>query len=226
MHYLTKLNFYQWLAISLLLHLSLALPFLWTTLHFSKQHRQEMLKIEIYGMISNRQMEERHKGEKNPRQVPQPEQAANNAPVKPSSEKSQNESPVRIENADVTPLQLQATPVMVTSPAGAETEQKQQTVNLQAVLNEYAGQVGRKVRGNLVYPKEVRENGLTGTAKIAFTITSSGEIREGTLRVIKSSGHASLDNSALQAAQASAPFDAPPGGAIDVAVNVYFDRDS
>lgn len=228
LHCLTKLNLYHWLAISLLLHVSLALPFLWTTLHIPDQHRQEKLGIELYGMISNRQMEEQHKGDEVPQQTQKTVQPVNNAlnrPInRPTPDKYQAESPVQVEKTDDTSNQSQqASVAMPVSSAGAAVEQRQQMNDYKAI-NEYANKVIKRVRANLVYPKEVKENGLTGTTTIAFTITLSGNIKEGTLRVIKSSGYAALDASALRAAQSSAPFEEPPGEQ-DAAVPVDFDHD-
>lgn len=225
LHCLGKINFYHGLAISLLLHVSLVLPLLLTTLHTADQSRHERLRIEVFGMVSNRQMEEQHMGTEAPQQGKRPAQQVNNTVPRTSPDKYQTvaaESPVHVQKTDE-PVFAQM-PV-VSDTAGAVVEQRQQTINYEAATVEYAGKVGKRVQTNLVYPKEVREDGLTGVTRIAFTITLSGDIKEGTLRVIKSSGYAALDSSALRSARVSAPFEDPPGGQANVAVNVYFNRD-
>ena len=62
----------------------------------------------------------------------------------------------------------------------------------------------------LVYPAEVRKHGIEGVSTIAFIVTESGAIKEGSLRVCKSSGYPALDSSAVKCALASAPFEKPP----------------
>ena len=63
---------------------------------------------------------------------------------------------------------------------------------------------------------------MEGVSWISFTIMQSGEIREGSLRVHKSSGHAVFDSGAVKSARVSAPFEKPPKE-LSVNIGVSFD---
>jgi protein TonB len=217
------------MAISLLLHISLALPFLLPTLHTADQSSHEKLRIELFGMITNRQMEERHEGTESPQQEKRAAQQVNHIVPRPSADKYQTvaaKSPVQVEKAEDNPNLTQpvfsASLPVDSSKAGATVEQRQQSISSRAALQEYMAKVTKRIQTNLVYPKEVRENGVEGIAIIAFTITSSGDIREDSLRVQKSSGYAALDSSAVRSARDSVPFEKPPKE-LDIVIAVSFD---
>ncbi len=234
-----KLNFYHGLAISLLLHLSLVLPFLLITLHTFDQSKHEKLRIELFGMISDRQMEERHKGSESPQQANMAAQQANNIVARQSADKYQTvaaDSPVHVEKADesvpgaMMPVSGASSPAY-SSTADAVVEQRQQMINNNsqsdpAAILKYSFRVSERIRANLVYPQEAQENGVAGVTKIAFVITSSGNIRENSLRVVESSGSTALDFNALRAARASAPFEKPPAENVEVVIPLTFKRDS
>ncbi len=225
MNCLRRFSFYQCLAISLLLHVSLALPFLLGALHIPDHSRHEQLRIELFGMISDRQLEERHQGTAEPQQEERAVQEVKRTVPRPIPEKYQTaESPAQVEKAEDNPNEPVAVPV-VANTAGVAEEQKQQSIRYESqadILQAYMARVTKQIQGNLVYPKEVRENGVKGVSTIAFTITSSGNIRENSLRVQKSSGHAALDASAIRSARDSAPFEKPPKE-LDIAIAVSFD---
>lgn len=210
LHCLKKFNFNYGLAISLLLHASFVLPFFLTTLHPPEQSKHERLSMELFGMISNRQMEERHKGAEDPQQPKTPQQMTN-AAVQPSSEKYQTTaaaSPVQVKKTDESvsermPVPSASLPVDSRT-SGAAVEQRQQSISYEAVKNAYMAMVAKRIQDNLA--QELRANGAE--CKIAFTITSSGDISS--LRVVKSSGDAAFDSTALKSARASAPFETPP----------------
>ena len=210
-----KFTFGHGLAVSLLLHtFFLGLPFVLAALPPVEQVGHEKLRVELYGMISSRQQEERHAAAEEP---PPPTQTA----PRPVKAQYQAESPVQAPKEEQTAPQP---PVPKT--ASAAEEQKQQTIKPDETANrlrEYMAKVTKQIQGQLVYPKEVKENGVGGVITIAFTITPSGEIRDGSLRVRKSSGYAALDASAMKAARAAAPFEAPPFE-IDVVIGVVFER--
>ncbi|QDR80263.1 energy transducer TonB [Sporomusa termitida] len=211
-----KLNLFHWLAISLLLHVSLISPLFLTTLHAAQQNRAERLRLELFGMVANRQLEERHESVAEPQQVSKVLPAPTPAPANYQTVKS----PVLVEKVEEAPFK----PVLAAlHTADAATEQKQQTIRpvTEDSLQQYMARVTRKVRGHLTYPQEARGNGMKGTTTIAFTITSSGDIKGNSLRVQKSSGYAVLDSSALASAQVSAPFEEPPKE-ISIAIAVSF----
>lgn len=203
-----RFTFGHGLALSLLLHASLALPFVLAALPLADHSRQEKLRIELYGIVSSRQQEERRAAEEAP-----PVQAA----PQPVKEQYQAESPVQAPKEDE--------PVFRPVPRPAAEEQKQQTIRpdpMANLLREYMAKVTKRIRGHLTYPQEVVGGGER-TTTIAFTVTPSGDVREGSLRVTKSSGQAALDASAVRAARAAAPFEAPPFE-INIVIGVVFER--
>ncbi|WP_371381788.1 energy transducer TonB [Sporomusa aerivorans] len=219
---LGKINFYHGLAISLLLHASLALPFLFSLWHIPEPDRSEKLNIELFGMVSTRQMQEMRAGNEVPRPTPQAAQAENKPVVKNDDQYRTvtTESPVKVGKEE------EAVPVLAPANEGDRMERKQQriqTYSMADLLRSYVAKVTRQIQGNLVFPKEVRENDVEAVSVIAFTITPSGNIREDSLRIKKSSGYSALDASALQSARASAPFEKPPME-IDIAIGVSFER--
>jgi protein TonB len=221
-HWLGKLNLFHWLAISLLLHVSLISPLFLTTLHAAEAqpNRAERLRIEVFGMVANRQLEEKHERVAEPQPVNKVLPAPTPAPTPAPANYQTVKSPVLVEKVEEAPFK----PVLAAPHTADEaTEQKQQTISpvTEDSLQQYMARVARKVRGNLTYPQEARGNGMKGTATIAFTITSAGDIKGNSLRVQKSSGYAVLDSSALESAQVSAPFEEPPKE-IDIAIAVSF----
>lgn len=222
MQCLRKFNLYHWLAISLLLHLSLALPFLLSTLHIPGQSRHEKLNIELFGMISNRQMEELHVGSEASQQDMRLAEQVNNTISSPDKYQTVTaESPVRVEKESEAVSEQMA---VVSAMAGAAVAQRQQSIRIDQMEDskrKYMARIARQIRANL--PKLVGENGGTSIfTTIAFTIIASGDIRENSLRVQKSCGNSALDSSALRTARVSAPFEIPPEQ-LDMVINVYFE---
>lgn len=222
LRYLAKFDFNHWLAISLLLHLCLVSPLFLVNLHAPDQSRHEKLSLELFGMMSNRQIEERHAATEAPQQAKQ-------TPRSPADRylTTTTESPVHVAKTDESvpksePAQM-STPVVSAVEA---VEQRQQSINqpdLEVIKRKYMARVAKRIQTNLVYPQEVREHGVEGITTIAFTITTSGDIQGGSLRVVKSSGYATLDSNALRSARNSAPFEEPPGEQ-NVVIDVSFER--
>ena len=179
--------------------------------------------MELLGMISNRQTEERHRGAEEPQAAKPPVRPVNNAVYRPPQDRyltTTAESPVQVGTA----TEAVSVPAMaVSTAAGASVDQRQQTISSDAAKRAYMARVVRRVRANLSYPGEacVIRGGFLAT--IAFTINAEGDIKGDSLRVIKSSGSAILDSSALKAAQASVPFEPPPEE-LDIVVDVSFDH--
>ncbi len=238
MPYQGKFNIYHGIAISLLLHLSLALPLFLPALSLA-HHRPERLNMELFGMISNRQLAEQHQGTEAPQQTKRAVQPRNNAVPKASANKYQPEnkyqaeSPVKVEKTDdrLSPSEPVSQPQSMASnsspaAAGGSEEQVQSYIGqAEPSANEissYMTRVSKRIQNNLVYPREVKENGEQGITTVAFTITSSGNIQGGSLRVINSSGYQALDASALRTARDSAPFETPPKE-LDIVVYLSFD---
>jgi protein TonB len=221
-------TFYHWLGISVLLHAALVLPFVVPTLHRPERTTHNKLAIELYGMISNRQQEEKRKAGTTVPQRPVPRVARQKVAAQPRPpDKPPMESPVSME----TPVEEASpgAPAVFVPASGsggsADKDQHQQSIRSQTqrdIIQEYLAMLTKRLRTNLVYPEEVRKKGVEGICTIAFTITSSGDIREGSLRVRKSSGYPALDASALRSARVSAPFEKPPKE-LTVAIAVSFE---
>jgi protein TonB len=77
-------------------------------------------------------------------------------------------------------------------------------------LTDYLAAVRSRVERNKRYPAAAQREGITGTAAVRMTITSSGAVRG--LRVAKPSGHPALDRAAMAAARAAEPLPAFPKG--------------
>ena len=88
-------------------------------------------------------------------------------------------------------------------------------------LRKYLAGLRKAIQGKLVYPVEAREAGYVGAPTIRFTLTEEGNILSGSLAVAKSSGYPVLDESAMRAAQAGAPFEKPPRR-MEVAIAIGF----
>ncbi|OPY68477.1 MAG: Gram-negative bacterial tonB protein [Syntrophorhabdaceae bacterium PtaU1.Bin034] len=235
MHHRGTFTFYHWLGISVLLHAALVLPFVVPTLHRPERTTHNKLAIELYGMISNRQQEEKRKaGTPIPqRPVPRVTRQKVAIPKQPQPpDKPPMESPVPMETPGPTEEasgSAGASAVFVPAASGsggsADKDQQRQSIRSQTqrdIIQEYLAMLTKRLRTNLVYPEEVRKKGVAGICTIAFTITSSGDIREGSLRVRKSSGYPALDASALRSARVSAPFEKPPKE-LTVAIAVSFE---
>ena len=68
--------------------------------------------------------------------------------------------------------------------------------------------IQRRIKKHLVYPAQARRMGLQGTATVSFVIQHDGEARD--IRVIRSCGHESIDQAAVEAVTRASPFPAPP----------------
>ena len=90
----------------------------------------------------------------------------------------------------------------------------------------YTAMVARRLQDNLIYPSEMRRKGIEGKVTIVFTITDSGRIKRGSLKVRESSGHDPLDNGALRSARSSEPFMKPPRREMTLAIEVSFEAES
>lgn len=227
--YREEFNFYHWLAVSLVLHLSIiALPCILTNVRIPHQHKHNKLAIELFGMIADRQQEERKGGTGIvPRRAIQ--QIAIRRPAKKTATRKSPDtyntnSPTHLEKGDdkpdptdetTGPTSASAVYVPAVSGTGGQGEhQRQQSIGYgnqgADKIREYLARLSKRLQANLVYPKEVRKDGVEGVSWIAFTITESGTIKGNSLRVQRSSGYAALDSNALKSARVSTPFEKPP----------------
>jgi protein TonB len=79
--------------------------------------------------------------------------------------------------------------------------------------------IQRRIRDRLVYPSPARRAGIQGVTEVQFTIHEDGSISAVTVR--KGSGHTVLDEAALAAVFAAAPFPRPSAPA-RVAIPISF----
>lgn len=231
-YYREQFNFYHWLAVSLMLHACIiALPLVSFNIRAPHQPRHHKLAIELFGMIADRQQEERRGGNRViPRMATQ--RTAAQQPVKKADRQrpldthktTVTDSPVHEGKTDNKPnptneatgpteASAASSPAVSGSP-GAGADQRQLTIGHggghRSILGQYLAKVAKKVRANIVYPEGMRKKGVEGVSWITFIITQSGEIRESSLRVARSSGYATFDSGALKSARVSAPFEKPP----------------
>jgi len=228
----SKFNFYHWLAISLALHGAVILLFVFVTSpRAPHEARYHTLRIDLAGMIAQRQVEERKGGSAGAQPARQAKQAA---PRQFREKYETKESPAHAEKASDIPNPSDKTseqaaessgPTIPAGAAGQGPSQRGQTIAYRDqdadVTRQYLARLSKRLQANLVYPEEVRKSGIDGISTIAFTIEESGMIKAGSLRVRKSSGYASLDNNALKSATSSAPFEKPPRE-LNVSIAVAF----
>ncbi|MEN6432270.1 MAG: energy transducer TonB [Smithella sp.] len=75
-------------------------------------------------------------------------------------------------------------------------------------LNENFAYIRDKILRNVSYPDTARRMGWQGKVLLSFIITANGLVRE--FKIIKSSGFAMLDKSAVESVKDTAPFPKPP----------------
>lgn len=233
------------IVVSLLLHACFALPFLVWMTDMPRKYRpnSNRLNFEVFGMLSNRQMEAQQKRIEGPRtsgppvpkngiQETKPKTAlmeiAHSEPRPLQSESLADiQDAVRLPQASLEQFDVSHTSGTAARPGG-DVEQQQQTISARNDINDriaaYVAQLSRRLQANVVYPQEVKRKKIKGVSLITFVIMESGEIRPNTLAVKKSSGDATLDASALRVAARSAPFQQPPRE-LSVSIEIAFEVD-
>ena len=222
------------LGLSVLLHAALVLPWLVRARPEASPPPREQLVVDLLGMVSNRQVEQQQvaRPAEPPPAAPQPKPVARKetrerapAPrqVAPSPvQVARVEEPVRAPPEPPTQAPVAAPPPVANA---AEEDRMQQTVRARDegadALRKYLAGLRKAIQGKLVYPVEAREAGYVGAPTIRFTLTEEGNILSGSLAVAKSSGYPVLDESAMRAAQAGAPFEKPPRR-MEVAIAIGF----
>lgn len=210
-----KFTIWHGLVASLAVHSALALPFV---VHQLAPPPDDLptLVIELQGVVSEQQAEERVA-----RQTPdQPQQQPQPAPPPPQEEPP---PPEPQDEGAAKPPEVQpqvSPPPQPVSPKARkmqdpDEQQKAQILKMERDieadrLRDYVKRLTKKIQTNLVYPDEGRKAGLHGNATVSFTLAQDGQIKPGTLAIAVSSGQPKLDASALATARTCAPFDPPP----------------
>lgn len=218
-------TFYHWLAVSLLLHAGIVIPFVLGIPHGPRHKGHYKLTVELYGMIADRQQEEKKGGTPKKQAAVRPREAKKTTP-KQTVEKEKTpitESPVVHEEKTDTgkddSSEITGSEVRVASSPGASgmggegISQRQLSIGHAQESDRtkaYLARLAKKLHSHLVYPEETRRSGVEGVAWIAFVITESGTIKDNFVKIVKSSGYAALDSNAIQSALASVPFEKPP----------------
>jgi protein TonB len=73
---------------------------------------------------------------------------------------------------------------------------------------DYLGRLKQRIQREWAYPLEAQRLGLFGELLLVFTVNKEGSLLN--LRLVQSSGFPILDNEALRAVRAAAPFDPIP----------------
>lgn len=84
----------------------------------------------------------------------------------------------------------------------------------------YRAEVYRKIDEAFVYPRLSYRRGEEGTVELELTIDQNGSLSD--LRLLKSSGHETLDRAAIRAIQEAAPFPPPPPHYTDTPHTISF----
>jgi protein TonB len=121
------------------------------------------------------------------------------------------ESPHLIERESETAVAIDAGAEMVSEAAiaigaGAERRSEAAARTAEYVRRNY-NYIQRRIGNKLVYPPQARKAGIQGITELEFTIHEDGSVSGVTVRA--SSGHAILDEEAVAAVFAAAPFPRP-----------------
>jgi protein TonB len=198
-----KFTIWHGMAASLALHSAVALPFVVNNLT-PPPDDSEVLVVELQGMISDTQAEEKVAQAPPDQQQPQP--PPQGAPP-PEPQKDEGSKPPEPQ-PQISALQPPAPP-QVRQVQDPDEQQKAQMLKAERDLEadrlrKYVMRLSKKVRANLI------KSGLRGDAMVSLTVIDNGQIKRGTLRIAQSSGQPKLDASALATVRASAPFEPPP----------------
>jgi protein TonB len=87
-------------------------------------------------------------------------------------------------------------------------------------VRDWASRISAHLARNKRYPGDALARGIGGTAVVAFTVDAGGNV--GAVRLVRSSGNASLDSESRDLVRRAAPFPAPPQGKASITVPVNF----
>ena len=87
-------------------------------------------------------------------------------------------------------------------------------------VRDWASRISAHLARNKRYPGDALARGIGGTAIVAFAIDGGGNV--GAVRLVRSSGNASLDRESQELVRRAAPFPAPPQGKASITVPVNF----
>ena len=201
-----KFTIYHGLAVSVVLHSLLGLPFVVYDLAASTDN-SEVLVVDLQGVASDTQTEQKVlgtvKGSEKQQEVEQskPAETPPPPPPQPEAQPSDDKPTEVVESAEQpAPEPVQPTPPAPTSPppvpqqspetqAGTQNDrkgvdEKQDAETIKANqdfdtdrLRDFAKALSKQVQAHLIYPDEGRSAGLHGTTTVSFTVLHDGRIR-------------------------------------------------
>ncbi len=83
-----------------------------------------------------------------------------------------------------------------------------ETKSVDDALRQYCGKVKRKIEKEKKYPRLAERNGYEGKVEIKFKILADGQVEN--VEIVNSSGYDVLDNEAVRAIRAAAPYSLIP----------------
>ncbi len=217
-----RLSIKQAFLLSFVLHGGLAF-LLFAVLFNTAAYDDETLVIDLNGVESNEQIDEKLKESVGGEPGVQATRAQQQKASATSDERADDATPT--EQAPVAgdvPAQNSNAPVRA-APGATQAmdvmglEQRQDAHKIRSrpeasvdPLQYYAKLLSKRVQKKLVYPEAGRWAGWQGAPVVAFAITTDGSIRDGSLKIVSSSGEPKLDASALRTILGCAPFEPPP----------------
>jgi protein TonB len=88
------------------------------------------------------------------------------------------------------------------------------------ITRDWASQVSAHLARHKRYPQEALARGVGGTASVAFALDGDGRVLS--VRLVRSSGNASLDRESQELVRRASPFPAPPQGKASITVPVNY----
>jgi len=115
-----------------------------------------------------------------------------------------------------------ATPRERSKPAPPRVAASQSGVGIGSsrAVRDWASQVSAHLARNKRYPADALALGIGGTASVAFTLDGNGRVTS--VRLVRSSGNASLDRESRDLVRRASPFPPPPQGKASITVPVNF----
>lgn len=106
------------------------------------------------------------------------------------------------------------------SPPRVAASQSGVGIGSSRATRDWASLVSAHLARNKRYPAEALSRGIGGTAVVAFAIDGGGHVAS--VRLVRSSGNASLDRESQDLVRRASPFPAPPQGKASITVPVNF----
>ncbi|GHS87095.1 hypothetical protein FACS189487_02580 [Campylobacterota bacterium] len=204
-------NIFVCFLLSFALHISLVIGYIFLhSLTFTNTRNSERLIVQIDGVISDKQQEDKAIAKPPP---PKP------TPPKPRVQK-------KIETAE---KQIEQTPQIESTKTETPSDKEQQAETIKhdqdeaKEINRYLAGLKKQLSNHIAYPETAKQHGLIGVPTVGLSVLADGSV-EGVM-IVKSSGYAALDEAAVQAVRQAAPFAHPPRPLHNISIAIYFKRE-